>query len=63
MNHDHVVIKDLDIYDRVGYGVAHEEYIPFTIKNGNLRVGSYTSPFSGKLYIEFVKVNTLHLLL
>jgi len=56
INHQHIAIKDLDIYDRVGYGVAHDEYIPFTVKNGNIRVGSsYTSPFSGSLYVEFVK--------
>lgn len=55
LNHQHIAIKDLDIYDRVGYGVAHDEYIPFTIKNGNIRIGSYTSPFPGSLYVEFVK--------
>jgi len=53
------VIKDLDIYDRVGYGVAHDEYIPFSIKNGNIRVGSHTSPFSGTFFVEFVKVNNI----
>ena len=51
-----MVIKDLDIYDRVGYGVAHDEYIPFSIRNGQLKFGPHSSPFSGSLYVEFVKV-------
>ncbi|XP_057295354.1 malectin-A-like [Hydractinia symbiolongicarpus] len=55
LNHQHVVIKDLDIYDRVGYGVAHDEYVPFSIKRGELQVGPHTSPFPGTLYVEFVK--------
>ena len=62
INQQHIVIKDLDIYDRVGYGVAHDEYVPFTIKNGNLKVGTYTSPFSGKLYVEFVKVHFYYII-
>lgn len=56
LNHQHIVIKDLDIYDRVGYGVAHDEYVPFSIKRGELQVGPHTSPFPGTLYVEFVKV-------
>lgn len=56
LNHQHLVIKDLDIYDRVGYGVAHDEYIPFSIKSGNVIIGSQTSPFTGSVHIEFVKV-------
>jgi len=55
LNHRLVVLKDLDIYDRVGYGVAHDEYIPFTIKKGQLKVGQSSIAFSGSLYVEFVK--------
>ena len=57
LNHQHMVIKDLDIYDRVGYGVAHDEYIPFSLRNGQLKFGPHSSPFSGTLYVEFVKVS------
>ena len=49
------VIKDLDIYDRVGYGIAHDEYIPFSIRKGNLMVGKQKAPFPGQLHVEFVK--------
>jgi len=55
LNHQFLVMKDLDIYDRVGYGVAHDEYVPFSIKNGKLNVGPHSSPFPGTLYVEFVK--------
>ena len=51
------MIKDLDIYDKVGYGVAHDEYVPFSIKNGKLNIGQHSAPFSGSLFVEFVKVS------
>ncbi len=51
-----LVAKDLDIYDKVGYGVAHDEYIPFIIRKGNLFVGNQKAPFPGQLHVEFVKV-------
>lgn len=56
-----MVIKDLDIYDRVGYGVAHDEYIPFSLKNGQLKFGPHSSPFPGTLYVELVKVSNFQL--
>eukprot|EP00795_Rhopilema_esculentum_P015276 gene15275-6487_t len=49
------VVKDLDIYDKVGYGIAHDEYIPFSIKKGTLKVGKQKAPFPGQLHVEFVK--------
>jgi len=49
------VIKDLDIYDKVGYGIAHDEYVPFSIKKGTLIVGSHKAPFPGQLHVEFSK--------
>eukprot|EP00794_Sanderia_malayensis_P013980 gene13980-15438_t len=49
------VVKDLDIYDKVGYGIAHDEYIPFTIKKGTIIVGKQKAPFPGQLHVEFVK--------
>ena len=57
LNHQFVVIKDLDIYDKVGYGVAHDEYVPFSIKNGKLNIGQHSAPFSGSLFVEVVKVS------
>ena len=51
------VIKDLDIYDKVGYGIAHDEYVPFSIKKGTLIVGNHKAPFPGQLHVEFSKVS------
>ncbi|KAM6423298.1 malectin isoform 1-T1 [Liasis olivaceus] len=51
----HVVVKDLDIFDRVGHSTAHDEIIPISIKKGKLSVQGEVSTFTGKLNIEFVK--------
>nr|XP_033811458.1 malectin isoform X2 [Geotrypetes seraphini] len=51
----HTVVKDLDIFDRVGHSTAHDEIIPMSIKKGKLSVHGEVSTFSGKLYVEFVK--------
>lgn len=52
----HVVVKDLDIFDRVGHSTAHDEIVPFSIKRGKLSVHGEVSTFNGKLTVEFVKV-------
>lgn len=56
---DHVVVKDLDIFDRVGHSTAHDEIVPFSIKKGKLSVQGEVSTFNGKLTVEFVKVSCL----
>lgn len=35
LNGDHTIVSDLDIFERVGRGVAHDEYIPFKISKGS----------------------------
>lgn len=50
------MVKDLDIFDRVGHSTAHDEIIPMSIKKGKLSVQGEVSTFTGKLHIEFVKV-------
>lgn len=52
----HVVVKDLDIFDRVGHSTAHDEIVPFSIRRGKLSVQGEVSTFNGKLAVEFVKV-------
>lgn len=52
-----IAVKQLDIYDKVGKGVAHDEYIPFTVAKGQLHFDSQLTRFSGNLEVEFVKVN------
>lgn len=53
----HTVVKDLDIFDRVGHSTAHDEIVPFSIKKGKLSVQGEVSTFNGKLTVEFVKVS------
>ncbi|KAK0098981.1 hypothetical protein PV326_010957 [Microctonus aethiopoides] len=36
LNGDHTVVTDLDIFEKVQRGVAHDEYIPFSIRKGKL---------------------------
>lgn len=52
----HVVVKDLDIFDRVGHSTAHDEIVPFSIRRGKLSVQGEVSTFNSKLMVEFVKV-------
>ena len=56
LNNEHVVVKDLDIFGKVGKAMAHDEYIPFTINDGMLELQGERSPFYGTLSIEFAKV-------
>lgn len=55
LNDQHLVVKDLDIFDKVGNSVAHDEVIPFTIKKGKLSVNGEYSTISNQLKVEFVK--------
>ncbi|XP_073257152.1 malectin-A-like isoform X2 [Porites lutea] len=52
----HTVIKGLDIYERVGRGVGHDEYIPFRVNNNQLLIDGETVPFGGSVYVEFLKM-------
>lgn len=56
LNGEHTVVSELDIFSRVGLGTAHDEIIPFSIKNGRLRVGGEQSRVDNKrISLEFVK--------
>uniref|UniRef100_A0A147BFA9 Putative malectin n=1 Tax=Ixodes ricinus TaxID=34613 RepID=A0A147BFA9_IXORI len=55
LNGQHAVITGLDIYNRVGRGVAHDERIPFVIKGNKLFVGNDESTHDGKIKVEFIK--------
>ena len=52
----HTVIKGLDIYERVGRAVGHDEYIPFRVNDNQLLLDGETLPFNGLIYVEFLKV-------
>lgn len=58
LNGEHTVVSELDIFAKVGRGVAHDEIVPFSIKGGKLRVNGETSQIDGKkISLEFVKVS------
>lgn len=58
LNGQITIIDGLDIFAKVGRGVAHDEVIPFSVRNGILKVKDETASLNGKLAIEFVKVGT-----
>lgn len=59
LNGDHTIVTDLDIYDRVGRGVAHDEYISFSVNHGRLYYNEEESDIrGGKIRVEFIKVST-----
>lgn len=53
---EHTVVSDLDIYDKVGLGTAHDEVVPFSISKGKVQVNGEVSDFEGNLEVDFVKV-------
>lgn len=56
LNGDHTIIADLDIFDHVGRGVAHDEYIPFSVSKGRLLYNEEESDIrGGKIRVEFIK--------
>nr|CAH7713028.1 unnamed protein product [Callosobruchus chinensis] len=56
LNGEHTIVSDLDIFEKVGRGVAHDEYIPFKISKGRLYVNSEDSEIHGnKIRVEFIK--------
>lgn len=57
LNGDHTIVSDLDIFERVGRGVAHDEYIPFSVLNDKLYVNGAESEIrGGMIRVEFIKV-------
>jgi len=57
LNDQHVILRDLDIFNTVGNSVAHDVTIPFTIQKGKMSVGGQYSTISNQLKVEFVKGN------
>lgn len=49
------VVSELDIFGRVGKGIAHDDYVTFTIKGGQINVNGNSMPFDGKLSVSFVR--------
>lgn len=55
-------LKEFDIFAKVGRGVAYDEVIPFTVKDGKLKIADEISDFEGILAIKLKKVGILSLL-
>ncbi|XP_039746831.1 malectin-A [Pararge aegeria] len=56
LNGDHTIVADLDIFEKVGRGMAHDEYVPYSIKNGKLYHYDEESDIrGGKIKVEFIK--------
>lgn len=56
LNGEHTVVADLDIFAQVGKGVAHDEYVYFTISRGRLFYKEEESEIRGdKIRVEFIK--------
>ncbi|VDN08762.1 unnamed protein product [Dibothriocephalus latus] len=51
------VISDLDIFARVGFITAHDEYIPFSINNNILQIGDASMDITGQnsITVNFLK--------
>ncbi len=57
LNGDLTIASDLDIFERVGRGVAHDEYIEFEVKDQKiLYEGDESELTRGKMRVEFIKV-------
>lgn len=57
LNDEHFAIDELDIFSKAGRATAHDEYIPFQIKNGRLVVKTRSSSYSGVLKVTFQKLD------
>jgi len=56
LNGDHTVVQELDIFQRVGRGVAHDEVVPLSIRGGRLGYrGDESDIQGGKIRVEFIK--------
>lgn len=57
LNGEHNVVEGLDIFHKVGRAVAHDEIIPFKVKNRRLIVNKEKSEIHGNVVpLTFVKV-------
>ena len=56
LNGDLTVNSDLDIFEKVGRGAAHDEYVEFSVENNKIIYQGEESEISaGKIRVEFIK--------
>lgn len=51
------VIKDLDIFEKVGRGVAHDEVVAFQVRQNKLIINGKSLPFSNEIRVDFIKTD------
>lgn len=56
LNYEHTIVDRLDIFAAAGFGIGHDEIVPFSVRKGELHVNKESSSFDGTLHVEFVKV-------
>jgi len=54
---DVVVVSELDIFDKVGRGVAHDEVVAFQIRQKKIIIEGKSYPFSNEIQVEFIKTS------
>ena len=54
---DNVVVENLDIFAKVGRGVAHDEIVPFQIRQNKLIINGKAHPFNSELRVDFIKTD------
>lgn len=58
LNGEHTVVDNLDIFQQVGKGVAHDEFVYFTVSRGRLYYKEEESEIrGGRIRVEFIKSN------
>ncbi|CAG9760868.1 unnamed protein product [Ceutorhynchus assimilis] len=56
LNGEHTIVADLDIFEKVDRGVAHDEYVPFEIHQGKLYTNGEESEIQANtVKVEFIK--------
>ena len=54
---DVVVIKELDIFAKVGRGVAHDEVVGFKVRSNKIIIEGKSQPFTNDVRVDFVKTD------
>lgn len=56
LNGDLTIASDLDVFENVGRGIAHDEYIEFHVRDGKILYDGDESEITrGKIRVEFIK--------
>ena len=54
---DQIVLEELDIFAKVGRGVAQDEIVPFQVRSNKLIINGKTTAFNNEIRVDFLKVS------